>query len=91
MLIRTCTAHADYYNGGQRKDIGYRAVTCTAARRGAETFLLDIKVAPATGQVIEKAILSSEDGLERACKCCATDRTQGTTVKPHSTLSVLNF
>ena len=51
--------------------------TCTEARRGAATLLLETKRVPATGHVVENAILLVTPMLSEFCKLCrATDQAQ---------------
>ena len=54
-----------------------RSDTCTEARRGAATLLLETKRVPAMGHVVENAILSVTPMLSEFCRLCrATDQAQ---------------
>ncbi len=56
---------------------GARSDTCTEARRGAATLLLETKRVPATGHVVENAILLVTPMLSMFCRLCrATDQAQ---------------
>ena len=56
---------------------GARSDTCTEARRGAATLLLETKRVPATGHVVENAMLLVTPMLSMFCRLCrATDQAQ---------------
>ena len=56
---------------------GPRSDTCTEARRGAATLLLETNRVPATGHVVENAILLVTPMLSGFCRLCrATDQAQ---------------